>query len=302
MTCLVSHSVLIVGGTGLTGAHAALHLRDAGHEVTLLSRSAPELECLQDFEHLAGSYVDGDLTAEALTGFDQMVFAAGADIRQLPPGEDEATFFDRVNTQAIPRFFKRAREAGIGRAVYVGTYYPQVVPEKIETSPYVRSRHLADEGLRALNSDAFTVCSLNAPFILGYVPGMALPHLEVLVQYAAGRLEGMPLVAPAGGVNHISSQSMSEAIAGALKCGVGGKAYLVGDENLSWKAYLEMYFDAVGNPIDLEVSSDEHPLFPDIILYAGRNAVINYEPDNGELGYSRNNVRAAIDELVAAYL
>jgi dihydroflavonol-4-reductase len=302
MTCLVSPSVLIVGGTGLTGAHAALHLRDAGYEVTLLSRSAPELECLRDFEYLVGSYVDDDLTAEVLTGFDQMVFAAGADIRQLPPGEDEAAFFDRVNTQAIPRFFERAREAGIRRAVYVGTYYPQVAPEKIENSPYVRSRHLADEGLRVLNSDAFTVCSLNAPFILGYVPGMALPHLEVLVQYAAGRLEGMPLVAPAGGVNHISSQSMSEAIAGALERGVGGRAYLVGDENLSWKAYLEMYFDAVGNPIDLEVSSDEHPLFPDIILYAGRNAVINYEPDNGELGYSCNNVRAAIDELVAAYL
>ncbi len=33
------------------------------------------------------------------------------------------------------------------------------------------------------------------------------------------------------------------------------------------------------------------PLLPDIILYAGRNAVISYEPDNGELGYSCNNVR-----------
>ena len=44
------------------------------------------------------------------------------------------------------------------------------------------------------------------------------------------------------------------------------------------------------------------PLFPDMILYAGRNAVIEYEPDNDELGYSRNNVRAAVDELVRAYL
>ena len=61
----------------------------------------------------------------------------------------------------------------------------------IETSAYVRSRHLADQGLRALNSDSFNVCSLNAPFILGYVPGIPLPHLEVLVQYAAGRLEDM---------------------------------------------------------------------------------------------------------------
>ena len=295
-------NVLIVGGTGLTGAHAALHLREVGHSVTLLSRSAPALDCLHDFDHLAGNYVDDDLSAEALGRFDQMVFAAGADIRQLPPGEDETTFFDRVNTQAIPRFFKRAKDAGIRRAVYVGTYYPQVVPEKINSNSYVRSRYLADEGLRALNGTSFNVCSLNAPFILGYVPGIALPHLRVLVQYAAGRLEGMPVVAPAGGVNHISSTSMSEAIAGALQRGIGGKAYLVGDENLSWKTYLEMYFEAVGNPVNLQVSNEEHPLLPDVILYAGRNAVISYEPDNGELGYSRFNVRATVAQLVQAYL
>jgi dihydroflavonol-4-reductase len=293
---------LIVGGTGLTGGHAALYLRDAGHEVTLLSRSTPALECLRDFEYIAGNYVDDDMSVAALGRFDQMVFAAGADIRQLPPGEDETIFFDRVNTQAIPRFFKRAKDAGIRRAVYVGTYYPQVVPEKINSSPYVRSRHLADEGVRALNCTSFNVCSLNAPFILGYVPGIALPHLQVLVQYAAGRLEGVPVVAPAGGVNHISSTSMSQAIDGALQRGIGGKAYLVGDENLSWKAYLELYFEAVGNPVNLQVLNDEHPLLPDTILYAGRNAVISYEPDNGELAYSRDNVRATVAELVRAYL
>jgi dihydroflavonol-4-reductase len=294
--------ILLVGGTGLTGAHAALHLRSAGHNVTLLSRSAPVLPCLQDFAHLTGNYVDDNLPATALEQFDHLVFAAGADIRQLPPGEDEAAFFERVNTRAIPRFFQRAKDAGIRRAVYVGTYYPQVVPDKIHSSPYVRSRHLADEALRALNSASFNVCSLNAPFILGHVPGLVLPHLQVLVQYAAGRLQGVPVVAPAGGVNHITSKSMSEAIAGALERGVGGKAYLVGDENLSWKAYLEMYFAAAGNPLTLDVSTDEHPLLPDVILYAGRNAVIRYEPDNGELGYSRNNVRAAIAELVRSYL
>jgi hypothetical protein len=39
-----------------------------------------------------------------------------------------------------------------------------------------------------------------------------------------------------------------------------------------------------------------------MMLYGGRNAVISYEPDNGELGYSRNNVRSTINELVQAYL
>ncbi len=293
---------LIVGGTGLTGAHAALHLREQGFDVTLNSRTQPDNPVLADFPHIAGSYIDDDLSAEQLAQFDALVFAAGADIRLLPPGEDDGTFFERVNSIAVPRFFERARDAGIPRAVYIGTYYPQVVPEKIESSAYVRSRHLADEGVRALNSASFNVCSLNAPFILGYLSGIALPHLEALVQFAAGRLDGMPRIAPAGGVNHISSRSMSEAIHGALERGQGGKGYLVGDENLSWKDYLEMFFDAAGNPVDLEVSQEEHPLLPDVILYAGRNAVISYEPDNGELGYSRGNIRSTVEQVVQAYL
>ena len=294
--------VLIVGGTGLTGAHAALYLQGLGHDVVIASRSQPDNPALAGFAHVAGSYLDDAFGAAQLEGYDALVFAAGADIRLLPPDEDEAAFFTRVNSEGVPRFFERAKQAGIARAVYIGTYYPQVVPGKIATSPYVKSRHLADEGVRALNGDDFVVCSLNAPFILGYVPGVALPHLEALVHYGAGRLEGVPLCAPAGGVNHISSRSMSEAIAGALRAGQGGKAYLVGDENLSWKEYLELYFAAAGNPQDLEVSSGEHPLFPDAILYAGRNATISYEPDNGELGYSRGNVRSAVEEIVHAYL
>tara|TARA_R110002073_G_scaffold21652_1_gene76166 strand:- start:2811 stop:3701 length:891 start_codon:yes stop_codon:yes gene_type:complete len=293
--------ILIVGGTGLTGAHAALHLRSLGHAVTLMSRSAPQLPSLADFEHIAANYIEDTLPASALEGFEALVFAAGADIRLLPPGEDEARFFQRANAEAIPAFFAAAKSAGIGRAVYIGTYYPQVAPDKIASSAYVGSRHLADTAVRALNSSTFNVCSLNAPFILGSLPGLALPHLEALVHYACGRLEGVPLVAPEGGVNHISSRSMSEAIAGALTHGRGGHGYLVGDENLSWKEYLERFFAAAGNPRDLPVSAEEHPLFPDIIMYAGRNATISYEPENGELGYSRHQITATIAEVVEAY-
>jgi len=293
--------ILVVGGTGLTGAHAALHLRDLGHEITLMSRAAPSLECLKHFDHIAASYVNNDVPDAHLGQFEQMVFAAGADIRQLPQGEDEEAFFTRANTEGIPAFFASAKNAGIRRAVYIGSYYPQVVPAAIDTSIYVRSRHLADEGVRGLNSDSFNVCSLNAPFILGYVEGMDLPHLSVLVQYALGHLDGVPVLAPAGGVNHISSKSMSEAIVGALERGEGGHAYLVGDENLSWKTYLELYFEAAGNPTNLPVSTDEHPLFPDVMLYAGRNAVISFDSNDAELSYSRNNIRAAVHQIVAAY-
>lgn len=293
--------ILVVGGTGLSGAHASLFLRDQGHDITIMSRSKPQTPCLQDFKFMQGNYIEDDVATESLRGFDALLFAAGADIRQLPEGESPESFFERANTVAIPRFFQKAKDAGIAKAVYIGTYYPQVVPEKIDTDPYVRSRHLSDEALRAMNSADFTVCSLNAPFILGHVDGLVLPHVQALVMYAAGQMEGVPIFAPAGGVNHITSQSLSEAIAAAFEHGKGGKAYLVGDENLTWKEYLEMFCASAGNPLSLEVSTEEHPLFPDMIMYAGRGATVSYEPDLSDFSYSRNNVKACIDQVVQAY-
>lgn len=295
--------VLVVGGTGLIGGHAALYLKSKGHDVTLMARSKPQTPALAELPFIAGNYADDDCSDGRLKGFDWLVFAAGVDIRQLPQDGSmtQEAFYTRYNTEGIPRFFEAARDAGISRVAYVGTFYPQVAPEKIETSPYVRSRKLADDAIRAMSSPTFNVCSLNAPFVLGHLDGLDVPHISVLLQYAKGQLEGLPQVAPDGGTNHITVTSLSEAILGALEKGESGKAYLVGDENLTWKQYFELWFRHAGNSTDLPVSQDEHPLLPDIIMFAGRNATVSYEPEGvAELGYSRNNVEATIKQVIAA--
>lgn len=292
-------NILIVGGTGLTGAHAAFYLRDQGHDVTIMSRSAlPADSVLAGFPHLKGSYIGDAVSVDDLRGFDAMVFCAAVDIRCVPPDTDPNQFYHDANTIAVPRFFEKAKEAGMRRAVLVSSYYPHIVPEKIATDPYVRSRHLSSEGARVLTDENFKVCSLDAPFIIGHVPGLAVDHLAALALYGAGHLQGVPMVAPAGGMNFIASQSLSEAIAAALDRGTAGKAYLVGDENLSWKQYLEMFSEAAGNQVDWPVTGDEHPLFPDAILYAGRNAVVHYQPEVDTLNYSRNRIREAVEQIV----
>ena len=294
-------NVLIVGGTGLTGATTARYLKEQGHHVTLMSRSQPANPALQDFPFIAANYIEDDVPAEKLSGFDWLVFAAGADIRMLPEGEDPAAFFPRANAEAIPRFFRRAREAGIKRAAYLGTYYPQVVPEKIDTDVYVRSRHDADEAIRAMSCDDFVVCSINAPFIIGTFPGVVDAHLAALVQYVAGQIEGLSPVAPGGGVVHITAQSLAEALAGALLRGESGKAYLVGDQYLDWQDYFQQFSNAVGRSDDIAVSTEEHPMLPDMILYAGRNAVVDYEPYNAPLDYGTGRIAASIAEVVDYY-
>ena len=84
----------------------------------------------------------------ALSGFDALVFAAGNDIRHLPPGTDEAAHWQRANAEGVPAFFRRARHAGIPRAVHIGSFYPQAAPHLVSKSAYVRGRMLADDGVR----------------------------------------------------------------------------------------------------------------------------------------------------------
>lgn len=291
-------NILVVGGTGLIGGHAALHLQSLGHEVTIAARKpAQPGSALAALPIVIGDYVEDGFTRERLAGFDALVFAAGNDIRHLDKHADEVAHWQRANIDGVPHFFRLARDAGIRRAVLVGSFYPQVKPELIARVPYVRSRHLADEGARALATPDFAVCSVNAPFVVGSVSGLHVGMFDYYTRYALGQMDPMPVYAPAGGVNFISTQSLSEAIAGALLRGQSGKAYLVGDENWTFADYLSVFFETVGKPQAVPALDREHPLLPDAMLYAGRGTLFYYEPDADEqalLGYRRHDVRPAI--------
>jgi dihydroflavonol-4-reductase len=168
----------------------------------------------------------------------------------------------------------------------------------------VKSRKASDEGVRALNAPGFGVISINAPFVVGSVPGLTVKMFEFHTRYAEGKLRGLEEFAPPGGVNFISTQSLSEAIAGALERGESGKAYLVGDENLTFQSYFGQFFQAVGRSPMLQVIDQEHPLMPDTAIIWGRGKSVHYEPDPREvalLGYRRRDVSRAIQEVVAQY-
>ena len=294
--------ILIVGGTGMIGGHTAVHLRERGDEVVLAARKlAAEGTPAAAFETLIGDYTLGQFTEADLAPFDAIVFAAGNDTRHIPRGVDQAEFWDRTQVHGVPAFVELARRAGVPRVVHIGSYYHQYDPALIETNAYVRGRHLADVNVRALATPDFNVCTLNPPSIVGVIPGQVSKRYETLIDWAKGKRPEFGLFAPPGGTNYMSVQSLAEAIWGALERAEAGKAYLVGDENLSYRQYFQMLLDAVGNPHRLEERNEEHPLLPDAFIVQGRGNFIAYEPDPAEtalLRYRRNDVRRAIEEVV----
>lgn len=296
--------ILVVGGTGLIGGDAALLLRSRGHDVSIAARKpAPAGTGMAKLEFLPCDYLADGLSPAVLARFDALVFAAGNDIRHAPRGFDDATHWDRVNSEGVPRFFAQVRAAGVRHAVNVGSFYPQAAPRLVDSVPYVRSRKHADDGARALATADFRVMSVNAPWIVGTLPGLEVGLFGALMRYAAGTLVPGPPFVPAGGVNFMSSRSLAQAIAGALERGTSGAAYLVGDENLSFREFFGHFFRAQGREIP-PVRDEEHPMLPDATMYFGRGNTLYYEPDAAEtalLGYQRHDVGRALAEVVAQY-
>ncbi|KAF9876579.1 hypothetical protein CkaCkLH20_05987 [Colletotrichum karsti] len=298
--------ILVVGGTGMVGGHAALHLQSQGHSVSIAGRRAPEAATsLASLPFIRGDYMQNDFTRDQLSAFDAVVFAAGSDIRHVPAGQVADQHYLQANGEAVPAFARLARESGVRKFVHIGSVYPHILGDVADQNAYVRSRKLAADGVVGLATPEFHACSLDAPIVVGSVPGIVIPMFKAYIDYAEGKLP-IPAFAPIGGLNFISTQSLSEAILGAIEHSeaVSGRAILVGDENLTYAEYFEMFFRAVGNPQTLPALDQDHPLLPKATLYAGDRTVV-YEPDAEDLrrlgGYRRHDVRTAVGEIVRQY-
>ena len=298
--------ILVVGGTGFVGGYTALYLRDKGYDVTIMGRSRPKgTSRLNELPWVRGHYYEDDFSDGRLEGFDGLMFCSGSDLGNYPGDGSisKEAFFERANIVGIPKFFEAAKRAGIPRSVYMSSFYPMVSPDSED--PYVRSRLLGDEGARALSGPSFNVCSLGLPWILGYVSGFPVAHWTAFAKAAAGKLPGIFDFAPPGGANYMTCHSVAEAMEGGLLRGESGRAYIIGDENLSWKAFFELWCRAAGRPRDIPVRDDvEHPvIFREIINYVG-GGMAHYDTPAGEtrlLGYRQGVLIPEIENSFQYY-
>jgi nucleoside-diphosphate-sugar epimerase len=298
--------ILIVGGTGQIGGHAALRLRGKGHRVVIAGRKpASATTPLTGFDFIQLDYIAGDTPKSALSSFDAVIFSAGQDVRVMPPGSDEESYMWRTNAEAVPAFFATLRDAGVATAINIGTFYPQAAPAIAARDPYMRSRKASDEAIRMLASESFRAFSINPPWVAGVVEGLGSVLWDPYLRYAAGLTE-LPQWLPPGGCAFISGDSLSDAIEGGLARGEAGESYLVNDQNLSFADYLGGMFEGFGRPRPPVGGTDqEHPVIVDLAVSWGRGGNLFYDPNPREaalLGYRRNDViRSVRQEMVPEF-
>jgi nucleoside-diphosphate-sugar epimerase len=246
----MSHSVLILGGTGFIGWHATCVLQRQGYAVTVVGLpplpepdlfSAETRVVLNDLNALADSEV-----LDLLQGHRAVVFAAGADDR-VTPRRPAWPFFHSANVLPARRFFTLARQAGVKRGVLLSSYFAHFARARPELElarhhPYIRSRLEQEQACLDAALPDLDLTILELPYIFGAMPGR-VPLWRPLVKYLATT----PLLFyTRGGTNMVSVEHVAEAIAGAIEQGRPGERYLIGDENLTWIEFLDRLGRAVG--------------------------------------------------------
>ena len=236
--------ILVVGGSGLIGAHVVDVLRERGHAATTVARTAqPGVDHLLD----VGSASIDDLRP-LLAGHDGVVYATRTD-EQRPLPKPIYPEFRRDNVDPVVRLFTAARLEGLTRGVVMGSYYtyfdrlhPQWrLPER---HTYIRCRlEQAREG-RASAGAGLPVAVLELPFVFGRGGGRLPNWAGPLDRWARSRT---PLVSPTGGSAATSARNVAEVAVEALEQ-ASGADIPVADENLSWHDMIARIAEAVGRP------------------------------------------------------
>jgi len=248
-----SKRVFVVGGTGFLGYHAIREFLKKGWTVTALGLPpappaglypAAVKVVLQALDQIS----DADLL-DLLRGHEALVFAAGLDDRYTPK-KPAYPKFHHANVETPVRLLKLAKQAGVKRAVVLGSYFAhfnRLWPELklAERHPYIHSRVEQEKAVTSIPGLDGMVLEL--PYIFGNMP---LPGWKPLWTPLVKYLRFSKTVFyMKGGTACISAQTVGRAIVAAIEHGEAGKCYPIGQENLSWTEMLSRLAAAEGRQV-----------------------------------------------------
>lgn len=316
--------VLIIGGTGFLGFHAARAMLEQHHKITAVGLPPEPPAGLFPSEVVIricdiARLSDTELI-DLMHGHDAIVFAAGVDDRTTPK-KPAYPFFFTHNVESVRRVFSLAGQAGVKRGVVLGSYFAyfdRLWPE-LELShhhPYIRSRVEQAAAAIEAGGNGMEVCILELPYIFGSMPGR-VPLWKPLIKYI---LSPFPLLYPAGGTTCVTVQQVARAICGAVERGRAGVCYPIGGENLTWSQLLGRISTLAGNPKKVitlpnalvkagarllklihTLKGRESGLEPvRFIDLQTRNTFIDLEDVRTELGYAHEDLDNALLDTIKA--
>jgi dihydroflavonol-4-reductase len=320
-------TTLVTGATGFLGSHVARLLVQRGDAVRLLVRPSSSGRLLEGLpaEHVAGDLRDAESLRAAVAGVDT-VYHVAADYRLW--ARDPREIYES-NVLGTKNLLEAARRAGVARFVYTSTVATVAVTrngalpdEATATSlaemvgEYKRSKWLAErEALRAADA-GLAVVIVNPTTPIGPGDAKPTPTGRILVDFLNGR---MPAYVDTG-LNFVAVEDAAAGHLLAADHGRVGDRYILGGENLTLKAVLDMLSRISGRtaprvrlPHAVALAAGyadaafsfvtrREPRIPlEGVRMARHSMFVNTERARRELGFAPGPVAAALDRAVLWY-
>ncbi len=319
-------TTLVTGATGFVGSAVARVLAARGHDLRLLTRASSDRRNLAGLE---ADVVTGDLTdpaslKRAAAGC-RYVFHVAADYRVWVPDPDAML---RANVDGALAMVRAAADAGAERIVHCssvaalgqsgdGTPANEDTPtdEADFVGIYKRSKYLAEKAVLDLaRRESLPVVVVNPAAPVGPRDIKPTPTGKMILDAAAGR---MPAYIDTG-LNIVHVDDVAEGHVLALEKGRIGQRYVLGGEDMSLKAILDLVAD-VAHRRPPFIRLPEAVVWPAAFIMEKLASVTGIPPmmtrdhlkmarkkmfyssakAKKELGYSPRPVRLAVEDAVA---
>jgi dihydroflavonol-4-reductase len=241
---------LVTGATGLIGANLVRRLaRDGSRPRALLPPGGDRRALVGvDVELVPGDVRDAHSLAKAMVGISRVYHAAGR-IRFDDAGR---LLLWSINVEGTRQVLQAARSAGVERLVHVSSSVTvgagplsnpanedSVFPSQGGT-PYAASKRASEE-LAAGDWGDMDVVIVNPTFVVGAY-GTGASSAEVVRLVATGLLRAYP----PGGCNFVNADDVADGLVLAMERGGATERYLLGGENLTYRAFLGQVAEECG--------------------------------------------------------
>lgn len=243
---------LVTGASGCVGANVVAALLARGYDVRALCRATSSLDALDglDTTLAIGDILDAPSLVAAMRGC-ALVFhlAAVSDYWRTP-----AERIYRVNVEGTRHVLAAALEAGVERLVYTSSVGALGVPPPgrlLDESatfnlpprrfPYGHSKHLAEQAVQEAIARGLDAVIVNPTGVIGardvhFIGGSVLREVH----------RGLSWFAPPGGLNWVDAETAGLGHVLAAERGHIGERYILGGENVSHRAAMEIVAAVVG--------------------------------------------------------
>lgn len=247
-------TTLVTGAAGFLGSHVTRQLVARGEEVRVLMRASSTNRAIADLslEYVTGDLRDAPSLDRAMKGV-KRVFHVAADYRLW--AKRSRDIYDS-NVEGTKNLLEAAKRAGVQQLIYTSTVAtlavdrPEVPNERTDAKleemvgHYKRSKWMAEqEALNAAKSGLPVIVAMPTTPV-GPWDWKPTPTGKIIVDFLNGKMPGYVDT----GLNFVGVEECAAGHLLVAEKGKVGERYLLGGENLTLKAMLDILAKITGLP------------------------------------------------------